>query len=221
MDLKGCLIQYCKHLLNVIKQLGPLKHSTEMSHNLDLQFSFLTKYVGLSRVMPVYKQYCSQMHLRWFSLLSLSAETVGFKWKAWHQAKISRDQTKLKLVIAMSCYSIRLQHPESLQGADYDGIHVWRYCPSLPTEYNHMNQGWVAEQSTAEEMKRCLSSCGYCAPDQDRGINTVWTNPRSHTNQTLKSSKHRNIIQQRKDENKRVILLQRIWVRVRSERPRK
>lgn len=37
MDRKGFLIQYCKHLLNVIKQLGPLKHSTEMSHNLDLQ----------------------------------------------------------------------------------------------------------------------------------------------------------------------------------------
>ena len=30
---------------------------------------------------------------------------------------------------------------------------MWRYCPSVPTEYNHMNQGCVAEQSTAEEMK--------------------------------------------------------------------
>lgn len=38
-DLKGFLIQHCKHLLNVIKKLGALKHSTEMSHNLDLQFS--------------------------------------------------------------------------------------------------------------------------------------------------------------------------------------
>lgn len=34
MDLKGFLIQYFKHLLNVIKQLGPLKHSTEMSQKL-------------------------------------------------------------------------------------------------------------------------------------------------------------------------------------------
>lgn len=25
--------------------------------------------------------------------------------------------------------------------------------PSVPSEYNHMNQGWASEQSTAEEMK--------------------------------------------------------------------
>lgn len=30
---------------------------------------------------------------------------------------------------------------------------VWCYCPSPSAEYNHMNQGWVAEQSTAEKMK--------------------------------------------------------------------
>lgn len=31
MDLKGFLIQYVEHLLNVREQLGPLKHSIEMS----------------------------------------------------------------------------------------------------------------------------------------------------------------------------------------------
>lgn len=27
------------------------------------------------------------------------------------------------------------------------------YCPSVPTEYNRKNQGCMAEQSTAEEIK--------------------------------------------------------------------
>lgn len=61
--------------------------------------------------------------------------------------------TKLKLVIAMFSDSKRLQRPKSLTGVDCNGIRVWRYRPSTPTEYNHMNHGWVAEQSTAEEMK--------------------------------------------------------------------
>lgn len=38
-------------------------------------------------------------------------------------------------------------------GVDDDGMPVWRYCSSLLTEYKHMNQDYVAEQSTAEEMK--------------------------------------------------------------------
>lgn len=47
MYLKGFLIQDFKHLLNVIKQLGPLKHSTEMSQ---IQISLLAKYVDPGRV---------------------------------------------------------------------------------------------------------------------------------------------------------------------------
>lgn len=46
-----------KHLLNVIKQLGPLKHSTEMSANFDLQFSLLygsdPSNVSLARILLV------------------------------------------------------------------------------------------------------------------------------------------------------------------------
>lgn len=116
----------------------------------------------------------------------------------------------------LSC-NMRPRHPKSLLGVDYNGMLVWRCRPAAPTEYNHMNQGWVAEQSNSRGNERCLSSCGYCAPDQDRGINTVWTNPRSHTNQTLKSSKHRNIIQQRKDAKKITKLLRRIRVREAQE----
>lgn len=44
--------------------------------------------------------------------------------------------------------------------------------------------GWTINSRGNE---RCLSSCGYCAPDQDRGINTVWANPRSHTNQRVQN----------------------------------
>lgn len=129
----------------------------------------------------------------------------GFAWRVRHQVKSADNRQSWSLLLRcfFFFYSVRPQHPKPLSGVDYNGILVWCYCSSLPTEYNHMNQGWVAEQSTAEEMKRCLSSCGYCAPDQDRGINTVWTNPRSHTNQSLNSSKHRNIIQERKDEKKK------------------
>lgn len=50
MDLKGFLIQNFQHLLNVIKQLGLLKHSTEMSQ---IQFSLLAKYVDLGRVISL------------------------------------------------------------------------------------------------------------------------------------------------------------------------
>lgn len=32
---------------------------------------------------------------------------------------------KLKLVIAMFSYSMRLQYPKSLLGVDYNGILVW------------------------------------------------------------------------------------------------
>lgn len=49
--------------------------------------------------------------------------------------------------------SMRLQNPDSLLGVDYNGISMWRQCPSMQTEYNQVNQGRVAEQSTAEEMK--------------------------------------------------------------------
>lgn len=49
--------------------------------------------------------------------------------------------------------SMRLQNPDSLLGVDYNRILVWRQCPSMQTEYNQVNQGRAAEQSTAEEMK--------------------------------------------------------------------
>lgn len=40
-------------------------------------------------------------------------------------AKTSGEQMKLKLVIAMFSYSMRLQYPRSLLGVDYNGILVW------------------------------------------------------------------------------------------------
>lgn len=117
-------------------------------------------------------------------------------------AKISGEQMKLKLVIAMFSYSMRLQYPKSLLGVDYNGILVWVSLSLLANWIQSHESGLSGWTINSRGNERCLSSCGYCAPDQDRGINTAWTNPRSRTNQTLKSSKHRNIIQQRKDVRK-------------------
>lgn len=72
---------------------------------------------------------------------------------------------------------------------------------------------WLTINSRRNE--RCLSSCGYCAPDQDRGINTVCRKPKIKLIETVQ--KHRNIIQQRKDATKWAKLLQAIWGRMKSE----
>lgn len=144
MDLKGFLIQNFQHLLNVIKQLGLLKHSTEMSQ---IQFSVLAKYVDLGRVICLSKQqYCFPTHVRWFS--PFQTMWRGFCMASQTPGNISRD-------MLIWCFPIAWDQsiPESLRGVDYNGILAWCYCPSVPTEYNHMNQGWMAEQSTAEEMK--------------------------------------------------------------------
>ncbi len=140
MDLKGFLIQNVQHLLNVIKQLGLLKHSTEMS-----KIQFL-----LPAIVWIWAELClSDNNI--VSVFQYRFRPSGegfFAWWVRHQAKS-----------AETCYcDVFLQHePESIQkslwGVDYNGILVWRYCPSVPTEYNHMNQGCMAEQSTAEEMK--------------------------------------------------------------------
>lgn len=66
--------------------------------------------------------------------------------------KISRKQTHMKVLQSLS-ESMRLQNPDSLLGVDYNGILVWRQHPSMQTEYNQVNRGRAAEQSTAEEMK--------------------------------------------------------------------
>lgn len=222
MDPKGFLIEYLKHLLNVIKQLGPLKHSTEMS-----LITWIYSFHFLLR-MWIWAELCLSGNTVFKCIRddqshcchNLPRQRVsnrmwrGFAWRMWHQVKSADNRRSWSLLLRCFFYSMRPQHPKPLSGVLYNGILVWRYCPSLPTEYNHMNQGWVAEQSTAEEMKRCLSSCGYCAPDQDRGINTVWTNPMSHTNQNLNSSKHRNIIQEREDakkEKEKAKLLRQEW----------
>ncbi len=225
MDLKGFLTQYLKHLLNVIKPISPFEAlNGNVTGNLDLQFSLLTKYVDLSRVVShlatILFSDASEMILADVTI----NETADFKRKAervlhgecdgrWNQQR----PDKVMVVIAMLSYSMRPQQipPGSwLQKGRSCGVIV----PPCPNEYNHMNQGWVAEQSNSRGNERCLSSCGYCAPDQDRGINTVWTNPRSHTNQTLKSSKQRNIIQQRKDAKKKRLNYCNAFE---SERPRK
>lgn len=184
MDLKGFLIQNFKHLLNVIKQLGPQKHSTEMS-----QIAWIYSF-HFSPSMWMWAELCLSSNIIVFQRIGEDSpcrhnlENVGFKQNVERlcMESVTPDKSQQRpdwsSVIAMFSYSMRLQHPKSHLGVDYNGILVWRYCPSVPTEYNHMS-GWTIDSRGNE---RCLSSCGYCAPDQDRGINTVWTNPRSHTN---------------------------------------
>lgn len=77
----------------------------------------------------------------------------GCSLQAWHQQKSAENRWSWSLLlqcfpIAWDC-SIPNPSWELIIMGSLCGCH----CPSSPTEYNHMNQGWVAEQSTAEEMK--------------------------------------------------------------------
>lgn len=154
---KGFLIQNFKHRLNVIKQLGPQKHSAEMSHRTwTYSFHFLLSFLT---------EMILAIHNLQRRLTSNREERFSIE-----------SRTQKKLVIAKFFFSkSRLQNPNLLLGVDYDGILVWRCCPSVQTEYNQVNLGWTINSRGNE---RCLSSCGYCAPDQDRGIDTVRTNPK-------------------------------------------
>lgn len=83
--------------------------------------------------------------------LLIQTETGGLSLRVWHQVK-SAENRHMTVLQSLS-ESMRLQSPDSLLGVDYNRILVWCQCPSLQTEYNQVNQGRVAEQSTAEEMK--------------------------------------------------------------------
>lgn len=119
MDRKGFLIQDFKHLLNVIKQLGPLKHSTEMS-----QITWIySSHFSLSMWIRAELYSLATILFSNASEMILMAVTIYRDWTERRDAfcmdSVDARQNQQRLdkgwsfVIAMFSYSMRPQHPKN------------------------------------------------------------------------------------------------------------
>lgn len=101
--------------------------------------------LGLSSI-----QYCFSVHMRWFLVFQRESREVLHGERGTVQNQQKPDK---------SCSLLLQSFPQHETAASPNPS--WEliimaslcYCPSVPTDYNHKNQGCMAEQSTAEEMK--------------------------------------------------------------------
>lgn len=160
----------CKYLLKCHKEMGPTEALNGNVTFTDFHFSLGMWIWAVMSLILFFST--SEKIVTWTESGGVShGECDG-------RRESAETKQKLKLVIAMFSW----QHPQkSTLGVDYNGILVLlSHCAKWIQSQESGLHGWTINSRGNESQAWVLVS--NCAPDQDRGINTVWANPRSHTN---------------------------------------